>query len=384
MMLWPDQMYLPRIMPDRTFMVAASALLLIGLVMVASSSVAMADRVTGEPLYFFNRQAIYALFGLVVAFAMMHVPMHFWCENSYLLLGLGLALLVVVLIPGIGHSVNGARRWIGFGPITIQASEPARLCLLLYIAGYASRRQIQLSLTWGGLVRPMLFMVLAGALLLLEPNYGATAVLIAIAGMVLFLAGARLLPLITLATAACGLLAFLAISSPYRMERLISFSNPWADPFDSGYQLVQSLIAIGRGQIFGVGLGNSVQKLQYLPETHTDFLFAIYAEEFGLVGSLLVIGLFLFLVWRAFVIARRAVEAGQLFNGFVAYGLAGWLVLQAFINIGVNLGALPTKGLPLPLMSYGGSSLVTSLVLLAFLLRVDMESREKQPRRRRA
>lgn len=376
MRLWPQQLYLPRVMPDRALLLAVSALLFIGLVMVASTSIAMADRLTGAPLYYFNRQAIYALCALLASFAVMHVPMRFWQINSFLMLALGLAMLVVVLIPGIGHAVNGAQRWIALGPISVQVSEPARLCLLLYIAGYASRHRIELTSTWGGLVRPLVFMVLAGGLLLLEPNYGATAVLITVAGMVLFLAGARLLPLIAMALGACGVLVVLALSAPYRMERLISFSNPWADPFDSGYQLVQSLIAIGRGQIFGVGLGNSVQKLAYLPFTHTDFMFAIYAEEFGLVGSVVLITLFLFVIWRAFVIARRAIGGGQLFNGFAAYGLAGWLVLQSFINIGVNLGALPTKGLTLPLMSYGGSSLVTSCVLVALLLRIDMESRQ--------
>lgn len=375
MKLWPTQLHLPRIMPDRILLLSVSALLFIGLVMVASSSIAEADRLTGTPLYFFNRQAVYALLGLGLAFVIMYVPMRYWQENSFLLMLLGFVLLIAVLVPGVGHAVNGARRWIAVGPISVQASEPARLGLLLYIAAYASRQQLQLNLTWGGLLRPLLFVLIAGGLLLLEPNYGATAVLVTIAGMVLFLAGARLLPLCTLAAAACALLAFFALSSPYRLERLTSFSNPWADPFNSGYQLVQSLIAIGRGQIFGVGLGNSIQKLQYLPETHTDFLFAIYAEEFGLLGSLLVIALFLFVVWRAFVIARRAIDAGQLFNGFAAYGLAGWLVLQSFINIGVNLGALPTKGLTLPLMSYGGSSLVTSCIMIGLLLRIDMESR---------
>jgi len=375
MITWLRQLQMPRIMPDRALTLALSALLLIGLVMVASSSVAMADRLTGQPLYFFNRQAMYAVFGLLVALVTVHVPMRVWQANTFTLLGVGLMLVVLVLVPVIGHSVNGAQRWIDLGPISIQASEPARLCLLMYVAGYASRRQVALTTTWAGLLRPMIFMVIAAGLLLLEPNYGAAVVLITIAGMILFLAGARLLPLCTLAGAGIGLLVLFAMASPYRMERLASFSDPWADPFGSGFQLVQSLIAVGRGQIFGVGLGNSVQKLLYLPETHTDFLFAIYAEEFGLAGVLLVIGLFLLVVWRAFVIARRAVHQGQLFNGFVVYGLSGWLVLQAFINIGVNLGALPTKGLTLPLMSYGGSSLVICFVLIGLLLRVDMESR---------
>lgn len=375
MTLLPTSLHLPRVVPDRALLFCVSALLFIGLIMVASASVPIGEKVGGDPLYFFNRQAIYALFGLVVAFAVVHVPMRLWQGNTFGLLGVGLVLLVLVLIPGIGQSVNGAQRWIGLGPIGMQASEPARLCLLMYVSGYAARRQNELISTWGGLWRPMLFMVIASALMLLEPNYGAAAVLVTIAGMVLFLAGARLLPLITMAAGAIVLLVFFAMSSPYRMERLTSFSNPWQEPFGSGYQLVQSLIAIGRGQLFGAGLGNSIQKLQYLPETQTDFLFAVYAEEFGLVGSLLLIGLFLLVVWRAFRIARRAVEAGQLFGGFVAYGLSGWLVLQAFINIGVNLGALPTKGLTLPLMSYGGSSLVICMVLIALLLRVDMETR---------
>lgn len=377
MTLLPVKLRLPRVMPDRAMLLAVAVLLFIGLVMVASASIPMAAQSYGNPLYFFNRQAAYALLGLASAFVAVHIPMRLWQMNSFLLLALGLILLVLVLIPGIGYAVNGAQRWIGLGPIAMQASEPARMCLLMYVAGYASRRQVELTTTWGGLLKPMLFMVLASALLLLEPNYGAMAVLVTVAGMMLFLAGARLLPLCTLAGGAMTLLAFFAMSSPYRMERLTSFSNPWADPFNSGYQLVQALIAVGRGQIFGAGLGNSIQKLQYLPETHTDFLFAIYAEEFGLVGSLLVIGLFLLVVWRAFVIARRAIECGQLFNGFLAYGLSGWVVLQAFINIGVNLGALPTKGLTLPLMSYGGSSLVICCVMIGMLLRVDMETREQ-------
>lgn len=370
------QLQLPRVLPDRALLLSVAVILFIGLVMVASSSIATADKVTGEPLYFFNRQAVYALLGLVVAFVTIHIPMRFWQLNSYAMLAAGLVLLVLVLVPGIGYAVNGAQRWIGLGPIALQASELARLCLLLYIAGYASRRRVQLTTTWGGLMRPMLFMVIAAGLLLMEPNYGAAAILITIVGMVLFLGGARLLPVFTLASGAAVLLAFFALSSPYRMERLTSFTNPWADPFGSGYQLVQALIAVGRGQIFGVGLGDSIQKLHYLPETHTDFLFAIFAEEFGLIGVLLIIALFLLVVWRAFIIARRAVDRGQFFNGFLAYGLSGWLVLQAFINIGVNLGALPTKGLTLPLMSYGGSSLVTSCILIALLLRVDTESRE--------
>ncbi len=366
---------LPGVRPDLSLLAALAAILFIGLVMVGSASVAVGDRLTDAPLYFFYRQAIYALIGLVAGFAVLHVPLRFWQANTFSLLALGLGLLVLVLIPGIGHAVNGAQRWINLGPISLQVSEPARLCLILYVAGYASRRQIELAHSWGGLLRPLLFMLLASLLLLMEPNFGAAVILVTIAGMILFLAGARLFYLCVLAGGAGLLLVFAAFSSPYRLARLTSFADPWAHPYDTGFQLIQSLIAIGRGEIFGVGLGNSVQKLLYLPETHTDFLFAIYAEEFGLIGSLMVIGLFALVVWRGFMIARRAIDANQLFGGFVAYGLSAWLVLQAFVNISVNMGLLPTKGLTLPLMSYGGSSLVVMCIAAAFLLRVDMESR---------
>ncbi|MES1926115.1 putative lipid II flippase FtsW [Salinisphaera sp. T31B1] len=371
-----DMLALPRVRPDVALLGALVVITCIGLVMVGSASVAVADRLTGEPMYFFYRQAIYALIGLVTAFVVLHVPLRFWQANTFTLLGGGLILLVVVLIPGIGSAVNGAQRWIDFGPVSMQVSEPARLCLILYVAGYASRRQVELATSWGGLFRPMFFMVLASFLLLLEPDFGAAAILVTVAGMILFLAGARLSYLLVLGAAAGGAVVLLVLSSPYRLARLVSFADPWAHPYASGFQLTQSLIAIGRGQIGGVGLGNSVQKLLYLPETHTDFLFAIYAEEFGLIGSLLLIVLFSIVVWRGFVIGRRAIEAEQLFAGFVAYGMSAWLALQAFVNIAVNMGMLPTKGLTLPLMSYGGSSLVIMCLLCALLLRVDLETRE--------
>lgn len=378
-----DILALPRVKPDVALLVALAMIGLIGLIMVGSASVAVADRLTNEPMYFFYRQAVYALIGVVVGFVILHVPLRVWQANTFTMLGAGLVLLVLVLIPGIGHTVNGAQRWIDVGPVALQASEPARLCLIMYVAGYAARRQIELATSWGGLFRPMLFMVIASFLLLLEPDYGAAVMLVAVAGMILFVAGARLFNLCVLASSAVGLLVLLALSSPYRMARLVSFADPWAHPYASGFQLTQSLIAIGRGQFAGVGLGNSVQKLLYLPETHTDFLFAIYAEEFGLIGSLLLITLFAIVVWRGFVIGRRALQADQLFGGFLAYGLSSWLTLQAFVNIAVNMGLLPTKGLTLPLMSYGGSSLVITCCLCALLLRVDLERRAPAQRRRR-
>jgi len=374
---------LPRVRPDAGLLIALALILGIGLVMVASASVAVADRLTDDPMYFFYRQAIFALIGLVVGFVVLHVPLRVWQANTFTLLGIGLLLLLLVLIPGIGQAVNGARRWIDIGPVSMQASEPARFCLILYVAGYAARRQTDLATTWGGLFRPMFFMALASFLLLLEPDFGAAAVMVAVAAIILFLAGARLSYLFVLGSLAGVAVVGLVLSSPYRLARLVSFADPWAHPYASGFQLTQSLIAIGRGEIAGVGLGNSVQKLLYLPETHTDFLFAIYAEEFGLIGTLLLIGLFAMVVWRGFAIGRRALIADQLFAGFVAYGLSSWLVLQAFLNIAVNMGLLPTKGLTLPLMSYGGSSLLVMCVLCALLIRVDLETRVPEKRSRR-
>lgn len=374
---------LPRVRPDAALLIALALIIGIGLVMVGSASVAVADRLTDDPMYFFYRQAIFALIGLVAGFTVLHVPLRVWQANTFTLLGAGLLLLLLVLIPGIGHAVNGARRWIDIGPVAMQASEPARFCLILYVAGYAARRQFDLATSWGGLFRPMFFMALASFLLLLEPDFGAAAVMVAVAAIVLFLAGARLIYLLVLGTLAGAAVVGLVLSSPYRLARLVSFADPWAHPYASGFQLTQSLIAIGRGELAGVGLGNSVQKLLYLPETHTDFLFAIYAEEFGLIGTLLLIGLFAVVVWRGFVIGRRALVADQLFAGFVAYGMSAWLVLQAFLNIAVNMGLLPTKGLTLPLMSYGGSSLVMMCVLCALLIRVDLETRVPEKRSRR-
>lgn len=366
---------LPMARPDTAFLSAAIVLLVIGLVMVGSASVAVADRAVSEPLFYFYKQAVYAVIGLGAGFAVLHIPMRTWQANSFPLLAVALAMLFVVLMPGIGREVNGARRWIDMGVFAMQVSEPARLFLILYLAGYAVRRQVELRTTFGGLIRPILPITLACLLLLMEPDYGAATILLMVCGLILFLAGARLLHLLVLGGAAVSVLVMAALSSPYRVARLVSFTDPWEHPYASGFQLTQSLIAIGRGEITGVGLGNSVQKLLYLPETHTDFIFAIFAEEFGLLGAVCLIGLFGLLVWRAYAIARNAIAAGQWFGAFVAYGLSSWLALQAFVNISVNMGILPTKGLTLPLVSYGGSSLVVTCVLIALLLRVDLESR---------
>ena len=361
---------------DSGLALAALGLLLIGLIMVASASVAVAERQTGEAFYYFYRQLAFATAGVGIAVCIFNVPMQLWHRGGFLLLLFALVLLALVFVPGIGHEVNGARRWLDLGPVNLQASEVARLCLLMYVASYAVRRNEEVRTRLRGLLKPALPLGLACALLLLEPDYGAAVILLTVSLILLFMAGARLHHLgLLFAMLAAGAVA-LALASPYRLRRLVSFTDPWEHPFDSGFQLTQSLIAIGRGEWTGVGLGNSVQKLLYLPETHTDFLFAVLAEELGLFGGVLVMLLFGLLVWRGFVIAGRAQQAGQHFSAYLAYALASWVGLQAYVNIAVNMGLLPTKGLTLPLMSYGGSSLIVMLAVIAILLRVDHEARQ--------
>lgn len=370
---------LARLVQLDTVLLAVTALLLIwGLAMVASSSVAVAEETTGSTLYFFYRQLVFAVLGLVVAVFVFQVELAAWERNGFLLLGVALLLLLLVFVPALGHEVNGARRWVSMGPFNLQASEPARLFLIIYLASYIVRRRSELALDFRGMIKPMIPICVACVLMLVQPDYGAVAILLAVTMITLFLAGARILHSTLLVGGAAAALVFLAISAPYRMRRLTSFQNPWDDPYNTGFQLSQALIAIGRGEWAGVGFGNSVQKLMYLPETHTDFVYAVLAEEFGLLGSLCLLALFCLLIWRGFVIARKALEAGLAFGGYLAYALASWIGLQAFINIAVNMGLLPTKGLTLPLISYGGSSLLVVCALIALLLRVDHETRNFQ------
>jgi len=282
-------------------------------------------------------------------------------------------LLCLVLLPGVGYEVNGSTRWVRFGSINLQVSEPARLCLLIYLAGYVVRQQKALRERFVGFLRPMLVLSFGCALLLAEPDFGAAIVLLATALVMLFVAGARIRDFILFFSTAVVAMIALALTSVYRMKRLTGFLDPWADPFNSGFQLTQSLIAIGRGEWFGVGLGNGVQKLFYLPEAHTDFVFAVFAEEFGLLGSVVLIVLFLALLWRVFKLAMRATESERFFEAYLAMGLGTWLGLQAFINIGVNMGLLPTKGLTLPLISYGRSSLIVAMIAIGLLLRIHHE-----------
>jgi cell division protein FtsW len=350
-----------------------AALLLVGLVMVASASIGVSDREMGTPFFYFQRQLMFVGLGLVTAMVAMTIPTALWEKYSIVLLGVGIALLVLVLVPGIGHEVNGSRRWVRLGFMNFQVSEVARVLLLTYVASYAVRRADELRGDFKGFIKPVLVLGGAAILLLAEPDFGAATVLLATGIAVLFLAGARLTHLLVPIVIGVAGMGTLAVTSAYRFRRLTAFRNPWEDPFDSGFQLVQSLIAIGRGEWVGVGLGSSVQKLFYLPEAHTDFVFAVLAEEFGFVGVVIVLLLFALLVGRALAISRNAARAGLQFQSYVAAAVGIWLGLQAFVNIGVNMGLLPTKGLTLPLLSYGGSSMLVTLAWLGVLLRVNHE-----------
>lgn len=367
---------------DWWLLVATLALLVLGLVMVMSASVSIAERQTGDPFYYLWRQGAFVLLGMLLGTAVLQVRLVYWERMGPYFLLFGLVLLIVVLL--IGREVNGSVRWLGLGPFNLQPSELMKLFMVVYLAGYLVRRGEEVRSSAKGFLKPMALVGLVGVLLLAEPDFGAAAVITATVLGMMFLGGVRLWQFGLLFAVMLGAAALLAISSPYRMARLTSFVNPWADPFNSGFQLTQALIAFGRGEWLGVGLGGSIQKLFYLPEAHTDFLFAVLAEELGLLGAMVVIGLFAVLVWRAFVIGQAAIQAGNRFGGYTAFGIGLWLGMQAFINLGVNMGVLPTKGLTLPLMSYGGSSIVVSCLACALLLRVSHEHPvEKRPAARR-
>ncbi|MEW6166969.1 MAG: putative lipid II flippase FtsW [Pseudomonadota bacterium] len=354
---------------------AAAVLLAWGLVMVASASVAQAEKATGEAYYFFYRQLLFAGVGVALGVATYCVSMRTWERAGLPLYLFALLLLALVLVPGVGVTVNSARRWVELGLFRLQPSEPARLALVIFIASYIARRQAQLQHGLRGLLLPLLALLPPCALLLVEPDFGATAILMGVVFLMLFLGGARVGYYVGMLVLAAGSLGMIAVAAPYRLKRLLNFTDPWADVENGGWQLAQSLIAVGRGEWAGVGLGNSVQKLLYLPEMHTDFIFAILAEELGLAGIVALLALFGVVIWRGFSIGRVAEVDGRRFAAYLAYGLTTWIGLQALINMAVNLGLLPTKGLTLPLMSYGGSSLLTVCALLGLLLRVDYENR---------
>ncbi|MGD8526778.1 MAG: putative lipid II flippase FtsW, partial [Thioalkalispiraceae bacterium] len=345
---------------DIKLLSAAIVLLVLGLIMAGSASISIADNQLNDPFYYLLRHISYMAFGLVAGFGVTRIPLSLWEVAGPWLIILSMLLLIMVLTPGLGREVNGSVRWLKLGPVTVQASELVKLFVIIYLAGYLVRHNDEVRTYAAGFLKPMVLLSLLALLLLLEPDYGAVAVMMVTATGMLWLGGARVFQFILLVLSLAVALGLLAVASPYRMERLTTFLNPWADPFNSGFQLTQALIAFGRGEWFGVGLGSSVQKLFYLPEAHTDFMLAVMAEELGLIAVLIVIGLYTFIVLRAMHIAKTAELRERPFAGYLAYGIGFWIGLQAFINIGVNMGVLPTKGLTLPLMSYGGSSLVVT------------------------
>lgn len=364
----------PRIY-DKWFVLAVISIIMFGLLMMTSASIVISDKIMHQPFYFLFKQVIFLTLGVLLGSLIIQVDLSYWEKTGPYILLFSLLLLSLVLLPGIGHRANGSARWIGIGPLAFQVSELAKFTMVVYMAGYLVRRNNEIQQYLSGFIKPLLVLSTMAVLLLREPDFGATVVVTATTLGMIFLAGIRLRHFLTLLVLALFSLIVVAISAPYRLQRLTSYLNPWASPFDTGYQLTQSLIAFGRGGFFGVGLGKSIQKMFYLPEAHTDFLFAIIAEELGLFGVLLVLSLFSLLIARIFMMGRHAQKLQKHFSGYVAYGFGLWLTIQFTVSIGVNSGLLPTKGLTLPLMSYGGSSELINCIVIAVLLRIDYENR---------
>ncbi|ATZ72818.1 cell division protein FtsW [Idiomarina sp. X4] len=358
---------------DRVLLTVSLALLAFGFIMVSSASLPTADRLTGNPFHFAIRHGIYITISLFVMLVSLRIPTNLWNEHSGKLLLVGLAMLLAVLV--IGHEVNGSQRWIKVGPITVQVAEMAKLFFYIYMASYLARREDEVREAIKGFIKPLVLLFIAAVLLLMQPDFGTVVVLSATTVAMLFLAGAKLWQFFAVFITCVLAMILLIIVEPYRMQRFLTFLEPEKDPFGAGYQLMQSLIAFGQGQFSGAGLGNSIQKLQYLPEAHTDFIMAVVAEELGFIGVIAVIAVVLMLVWRALIIGRRCLMVDQRYGGYLAYGIGVWFSIQAFVNIGVASGALPTKGLTLPLVSYGGTSLVVSALAVGLLLRIDHERR---------
>ena len=361
---------------DTVLLSAAMGILVLGYIMVASASLHLGEKLANDSFYFPKHQLVHVFMGLAAAVLVASRPLEFWEKSAKVLFLFGLFLLVVVLVPGLGKSVNGSVRWLSILGMRIQVSEVFKLISVIYMATFITNRLELVRTSWLGMLRPMAMLALGCALLLKEPDFGSSAVVVTVAMGMLYLAGARLVQFgILLAVAGAGA-GYLVLTSAYRLKRVLSFSDPWADPLNTGFQLTQALIAFGRGEWVGVGLGSSVQKLFFLPEAHTDFLFSVIGEELGLMGACVVIFLFSVIVWRAFVIGRLAERVEKRFAAFISYGLGIWFGLQAFINMGVNMGMLPTKGLTLPLMSYGGGSMIVMCSALALLFRVRSEVME--------
>ena len=363
-------------------------LLAFGLLMMTSASVEIAQSRHGDPLFFLKRQSIFAGMGVAVMLVLMRIPIDFWNRLNWLLLLGSYAMLIVVLLPGIGREVNGSMRWIDLGFVSVQPSEPAKVLMVIFLASYLNRRRELVRTTWLGFLTPLLLVGLAVILLQMEPDHGAMVILALTALGMIFLAGAGLWRVLTLLLLSTGSIALLAYTEPYVVRRLTAYLDPWAPEniYGAGYQLGQAQIAFGRGGLFGEGFGNSIQKLDFLPEAHNDFILAVIGEELGLAGVALVVLLFCLLVWCCFSIAREAHLRERFFSAYLAWGLGLLLAGQAMINIGVNMGLLPTKGLTLPFMSYGGASLIVCCGIIGLLLRIQYETEciaESRARRRR-
>ena len=354
------------------------ALLGIGLVMVYSASAAIAEAKSAshQPAFYLIRHAMYLVVGLAAAYAAFQLPSNLWQKLAPWLFVLGVVCLIAVLIPGLGKVVYGSRRWIPLGPLgNFQPSEPVKLFTVIYAADYTVRKAAMMHDFRQGFLPMFGVMLMVGALLLLEPDFGAFVVIVAIALGIIFLGGFNARLFLGLSVMLTISFVLMVITSDYRRERVLGYLDPWKDPYGAGYQLSHALIAFGRGEWLGVGLGDSVEKLFYLPEAYTDFLLAVIGEELGFVGVITVIALFAWLVWRAFSIGWQAALMGRNFQALVAQGVGIWMAVQGFINMGVNLGLLPTKGLTLPLMSYGGSGIVANCLAVALVVRIDFENR---------
>lgn len=358
---------------DPTLLLVCFSLLSIGFLMVTSASLHLGVKMANDISHYPYKQFGHIVAGLLFAAVIGQISMRRWEQWGQSLFIIGILLLLVVLIPGVGVKVNGSIRWLSIAGFRIQVSEVVKFISVIYIAGYVTRHADHVRQSAYGLLKPLMLFSVACVLLLLEPDFGSAVVILIIAMGMMFLGGARISQFIVLLALVSALAVMLVYVSPYRLARVLSFRDPWADAKNTGFQLTQALISFGRGEFFGVGIGNGIQKLFYLPEAHTDFLFSVLGEELGLAGVMVIICLFATLLIRAFAIGEQAEKNDDKFSALVAYGLGIWFGFQSFVNMGVNMGMLPTKGLTLPLMSYGGGSMVVMCGSIAVLFRIQYE-----------
>ena len=364
---------------DGWLLSASFGLLGLGMVMVTSSSLAIAEAQNVSPFYYAIRHAIAIAIGMGLGAWLYLLPLERIEQVSIWLIWGALALLILPWIPGLGVRLNGALRWVRLGVTNFQVVEATKLLMIMYMAGYCVRQRSQLPVQWRGILKPLGMTSIGVLLLLAQPDFGSATLILSVSLGLLWLAGARASYFSVIAIIGITAMAGIAVLEPYRLQRFVGFLDPWADPYRSGFQLTQALIAVGRGEWFGVGLGDSVQKLFYLPEAHSDFIVAVIAEELGLAGIVLVLALFGIFVGRAFQLGTRALALGKYYASYLAHGIALWFSLQALVSIGVNLGVLPTKGLTLPLISAGGSSVMISVAALGLLFNISRVVRSAPP-----